>query len=267
MANFTGKAIAYKLTETMENELKYQVVKPDKSLVDFVESFWFLQNQSDCNKEVVVLPDGRVDMFLTQSAKDPFHITLLGVETQQGQATIAPMRQTYAISFKPLAIKYLFKINIANLVDRGTVLPNDFWNFSADDLNDFDLFCEKATKKIQSLLPNEIDNRKRKLFDLIYSSNGAITIKELSKNSFWSRQQINRYFNQQFGLSAKAYCNIIRFRASFQDIKEGKLFPRQNFADQSHFIKEVKKLSGVSPKELLKNQNERFIQFSMLDAK
>jgi len=146
-------------------------------------------------------------------------------------------------------------------------LPPNFWNFSADDLNDFDLFCEKAIKKIQSLLPSEIDNRKRKLFELIYSSNGVITIKELSEKSFWSRQQINRYFHQQFGLTAKAYCNIIRFRASFQHIKEGKLFPQQNFADQSHFIKEVKKLSGVSPKELLKNQNERFIQFSTLESK
>jgi len=248
----------------MESELKYKVIKPDKSLADFVESFWLLQNQSDLDKEVVVLPDGRVDLFFTQSATEPFHITLLGIETQPGQATITSLRQTYAISFKPLAIKYIFQSNIANLVDKGTILPPNFWNFSADDLNDFDLFCEKATKKIQSLLPSEIDNRKRKLFELIYSSNGVITIKELSEKSFWSRQQINRYFNQQFGLTAKAYCNIIRFRASFQHIKEGKLFPQQNFADQSHFIKEVKKLSGVSPKELLKNQNERFIQFSTL---
>lgn len=250
----------------MENALKYQVIKPDKSLADFVESFWLLQNQSDCNKEVVVLPDGRVDLFFTQSATDPFHTTLLGIETQPGQATIAPLRQTYAISFKPLAIKYIFQISIASLVDKGTLLPPNFWNFSADDLNDFDLFCKKATKKIQSLLPSEIDIRKRKLFDLIYSSNGAITSKELSEKSFWSRQQINRYFNQQFGLTAKAYCNIIRFRASFQHIKEGKLFPQQNFADQSHFIKEVKKLAGVSPKDLLKNQNERFIQFSTLES-
>jgi len=256
--------MAYKRTKTMENELKYQAIKPDKSLADFVESFWLLQNQSDCNREVVVLPDGRVDLFFTQSATEPFHVTLLGIQTQPGQATIAPLRQTYAISFNPLAVQSVFQTSIANLVDRASLLPPNFWNFSADDLNNFDLFCAKATNKIQSLLPLEVDNRKRTLFDLIYASNGAITIKELAAQSFWSRQQINRYFDQQFGLTAKAYCNIIRFRASFQHIKEGKLFPQQNFADQSHFIKEVKKLAGVSPKELLKNQNERFIQFSTL---
>jgi len=264
IVNLAGKAIAHKLTKAMENELIYQAVKPDRPLADFVDSFWLLQNQSDCNREVVVLPDGRVDLFFTQSATESFHVTLLGIQTQPGKAIIAPLRQTYAISFNPLAVQSVFQTSIANLVDRATLLPPNFWNFSADDLNDFDLFCAKTTKKIQSLLPREVDNRKRTLFDLIYTSNGAITIKELAAQSFWSRQQINRYFDQQFGLTAKAYCNIIRFRASFQHIKEGKLFPQQNFADQSHFIKEVKKLAGVSPKELLKNQNERFIQFSTL---
>lgn len=78
---------------------------------------------------------------------------------------------------------------------------------------------------------------------------------------------MNRYFNQTFGLSLKAYCNILRFRASIEHIKQGKLFPELNFSDQAHFIKEVKKLSGVVPKELSKNENDRFIQLSTLTKK
>jgi AraC-like DNA-binding protein len=194
-------------------------------------------------------------------------VILLGIETQPEQPTITSKRQTFAISFKPLATEYIFQNTVFNLLDNVKNLPTDFWNFSGDDLNDFDSFCEKATQKIQSLLPKDIDERKRKLFQLIYSSNGALTVQELSEKVFWSSRQINRYFNQQFGLSLKAYCNILRFRASFRHIKEGKLFPQQNFADQPHFIKEVKRLSGVSPKELNKNQNDRFIQFSTLSSK
>ncbi len=146
-------------------------------------------------------------------------------------------------------------------------LPDDFWNFNANDLHDFDLFCKKASQKIQSLLPKETDNRKRKLFDLIYSSKGSLTVKELSERVYWNSRQINRYFNQQFGLSLKTYCNILRFRASLEHIAQGKLFPELNFTDQSHFIKEIKKFSGVVPKELLKNKNDRFIQFSALASK
>jgi AraC-like DNA-binding protein len=89
-------------------------------------------------------------------------------------------------------------------------------------------------------------------FELIYAENGSMPVKELSEKVFWSSRQINRYFNEQFGLSLKAYCNILRFRASFEHIKEGKLFPQQNFADQSHFIKAFKEFAGYSPREFQK---------------
>ncbi|MFN8348251.1 MAG: AraC family transcriptional regulator [Spirosomataceae bacterium] len=251
----------------MDNDFEYKFIKPNKSLADFVESFWLLQNHSDRDKEIVVLPDGRIDLFFSQSPTDPFHIILSGIETHAERAILSSKTLMFAISFKLLATEYIFQNTVAKLLNNAAYLPADFWNFNAVDLQDFDLFCKKASQKIRELMPHEIDNRKRQLFDLLYSSNGALTVKELSEKVFWSSRQINRYFNDQFGISLKAYCNILRFRASFQHIKEGKLFPQENFADQSHFIKEIKKLSGVSPKELKRNQNDRFIQFSTLASK
>jgi AraC-like DNA-binding protein len=118
-----------------------------------------------------------------------------------------------------------------------------------------------------SQIKPDIDSRKQKLFEMIYTSNGALSVKELSEKVYWSSRQINRYFREQFGISLKAYCNILRFKASLQHIKEGKLYPEQDFADQNHFIKEIKKFSGVVPKELFKNQNDRFILLSTLQVK
>ncbi|GGD60199.1 AraC family transcriptional regulator [Emticicia aquatilis] len=249
----------------MFKDFNFRLIKPDKSLVDFVESFWVLENTSDSDKEVIILPDGKLDLFFSQSAIESFHVTLSGLETHADTALLAAKTKMFAISFKLLATEYILHDTISHLLDYAKHLAPDFWDFNANDLQDFELFCQKATEKIQLLIPTEIDNRKQKLFNLIYASNGAITVKELSEQVYWSSRQINRYFNQQFGLSLKAYCGILRFRASFNHIKEGKLFPEQNFTDQSHFIKEVKRLSGVSPKELKRNQNDRFIQFSALD--
>ena len=251
----------------MDNDFEYKLIKPDKSLSDFVESFWLLQNNSNEGKEIVVLPDGRIDLFFSQSITEPFHITLSGIETTADRAILAAKTTMFAISFNLLATEYVFHCTVSNLLNNAEHLPVDFWDFGPNDLQNFDLFCKKASQKIHSLLTKEVESRKQKLFGLIYSSNGAITVNELSEKVSWSSRQINRYFNAQFGISLKEYCNILRFRASFQHIKEGKLFPQQNFADQSHFIKEVKKLSGVSPKELKRNQNDRFIQFSTLGLK
>jgi len=250
-----------------DNDLEYKIIKAHPSISHFVERFWMLANHSDNDKEIVVIPDGRIDILFSCSATEPFHITLMGLESEPTQTTFPKKTLFFAVNLKLLAIEYLLSTSISNLVDQAQQLPPDFWGITQDDLDDFEKFCEKVSSKIKTLLPQETDNRKQKLFELIYESNGSLTVKALSEKVYWTSRQINRYFNQQFGLSLKAYCNILRFRASFQHIKEGKLFPEQNFTDQAHFIKEVKKLSGVTPKELFKNKNDRFIQLSSLPPK
>lgn len=252
---------------TTSNDIIYKALKPDPSLVDLVESFWAVENLSKTAKEIVVLPDGRVDIFFSCSVTEPFHIVLMGLEIEPTKTTFQPETKIFAISLKLLAIEYLLGDSILDLLNKTKPLPNDFWGFSEDDINDFDSFCAKATIKIKELVKPSIDDRKQKLFELIYTSKGGLTVKKLSETVFWSSRQMNRYFNQTFGLSLKAYCNILRFRASIEHIKQGKLFPELNFSDQAHFIKEVKKLSGVVPKELSKNENDRFIQLSTLTKK
>ncbi|MCX6216628.1 AraC family transcriptional regulator [Spirosoma sp.] len=247
----------------MKKNLTYKLIKPDESLAEYVYCFSSLQNLS-ASHEAVIIPNGKIDLMFSRTADNQLRISLLGLETEPKYAK-QEVSNFFAVSFNPLAIEYVFEVSIADILNSGKQLPGNFWGFSIDDLNDFDKFCEKISQKICSLLPSEIDERKRKLFDFIFAVNGEITIKELSEKVLWSERQINRYFNQQFGLSLKAYCNILRFQASLAYIKEGKLFPQLNFTDQSHFIKEIKKLSGVSPKELFKNQNDRFLQFLVYD--
>lgn len=248
----------------MSNDFQYKFINPNNILADFVESIGMFQNPSGEAKEIVIMPDGRIDLFFWQHAAMPFQIVLIGLETAPEQRSIPPRTLAFTISFKPLAVEYILQTSIAGFLNSAKVLPNDFWDFNAKDLKDFDAFYNKASAKITTLLPATIDERKRKLFELIYASNGEMSVKELSEKVFWNSRQINRYFNQQLGLSLKAYCNILRFRTSLKHIAQGKLFPELNFTDQNHFIKEIKKFSGVAPKELSKNQNDRFILLSVL---
>lgn len=244
----------------MSNELVYRFIKPEKTLADFVYGYSSLQNLSTF-KEGVIIPNGKIDLLFCKTTDNRFQIVLMGLETKPKTMPETEFSTFFAISFNPLALEYILHQSIAEFVNSGKELPDNFWDFSMDDLNDFEQFCEKASQKIKSLLPEEIDERKRKLFELIFSTHGEITVKDLSEQIGWNDRQINRYFNKQLGISLKYYCKILRFQASLHHIKDGNLFPQLNFTDQSHFIKEIKKLSGVSPKELFKNQNDRFLQF------
>ena len=250
----------------MENTTEHKLAKPDKSLADYIYCFSALQNLSDIHQGVII-PNGRIDLAFFKTADNQFRISLIGLETRPKLLPKQAISKFFAVSFNPLAVEYILNDSIAGILNNGRILPDNFWDFGVGDLDDFDTFCKKVSQTIQSILPNEIDDRKRRLFELIFASNGQITVKELSEKVFWSSRQMNQYFNQQFGLSLKAYCNILRFQASLSQIKEGKLFPQLNFYDQSHFIKEIKKYSGASPKELYKNKNSRFLQFSVINTK
>jgi AraC-like DNA-binding protein len=248
----------------MENKFYYKAIEPDKSLLDFVENIGMFHNKSDKAMEVVLIPDGRIDLFFMQSESDAFQVTLIGLENVPEQQVIPANAIAFKISFKPLGAEYLLQTSIADILNSARVLPKDFWNFTPNDLKDFDVFHKKASLKLQELLPTRIEEKKRSLFELIYASNGEIKVKELSEKIAWSSREINRYFNKQFGLSLNAFCKILRFKASLEHIAKGRLFPELNFSDQNHFIKEIKKFSGVVPSELLKNKDDRFILLSVL---
>jgi len=249
-----------------DQSLQFHLIEPDHQISDFVYCFSSFNNVSAI-QEGIIIPNGKIDLILSLTEDGDFRIVLLGLETQPKMAPQEPLSKFFSVSFHPLALEYILKMSVADLLNKGRLLPGNFWEFNVDDLNDFKAFCDKVTDKVVSLLPDVVDKRKQDLFNQIIVTQGDVKVQELSEKIAWSPRQINQYFNKYLGVSLKTYCNILRFQASLRHIWEGNLYPQLNYTDQSHFIKEVKKLSGVSPKELSKNENGRFLQFLVYDKK
>jgi AraC-like DNA-binding protein len=77
-------------------------------------------------------------------------------------------------------------------------------------------------------------------------------------------RQINRYFSTTFGLPLKTYLNIVRLRTTYKNLARQELYPANTYFDQAHYIKEIKKYTGLTPKTLSRNKNDRFLQLSTL---
>ncbi|HEY1872472.1 MAG TPA: DUF6597 domain-containing transcriptional factor [Chitinophagaceae bacterium] len=138
----------------MNTNLQYKLVGPDKSLSDFVYSFSSLQNISDI-VEGVIVPNGRIDLIFFKTTDNEFLISLLGLETKPKLMPRQHISTFFAINFNPLAVEYVLHHSIAEILNTGRILPNYFWDFTSDDLNDFDLFCEKATKRFNRFCPEK----------------------------------------------------------------------------------------------------------------
>ena len=120
---------------------------------------------------------------------------------------------------------------------------------------------------MKNLDQKKIQPKKLQLSQLVYLMNGNISAEEVSNQINWSNRQINRYMNKYLGVSLKTYLNIQKCYTSYIQIREGRFFPDNGYYDQAHFIREVKKHTGKTPKELYEKQNDRFIQLKMIQKK
>jgi AraC-like DNA-binding protein len=247
--------------------MKYRELKPGGYIDNFVQCFWEYEN-ADIETLHTILPDGYFDLIAEFENNVLTTVKLTGVWTKPKDVTITKNTKIFAIRFKLLATEYLFQKEIKSILDTVQILPFNFWSIDTFQCSEFEKFVADITSRIEQSIKHlkEIDNRKLKLFELIYQD-GTKSVSELSEKVFWSSRQINRYFNQQFGFSLKEFIKIVRCNAAYKDISNGKLSPQTDYFDQAHFIKEVKKYTGATPKELHKNKNDRFLQLSATEPK
>lgn len=247
--------------------MKYREIKPNGFFKNFVQCFWEYETiKSEQNH--TILPDGYFDLIAIFENNILETVMLTGVWTKPINVFVPKSTKYFAIRFKLLAVEYLFQQEIKSILDTTKPLPHNFWNIDHYKINDFEKFVPNISNKLNNSIKrlSEMDNRKLKLFETIYK-NDLKSVEKLSEKAHWSSRQINRYFNRQFGFPLKEFLKIIRCRSSYQDISKGELFPQKNYFDQAHFIKEVKKYTGVTPKALNKNKNDRFLQLLDIEEK
>jgi len=242
-------------------EAKYLEIKPDDGLSLIVDVFWRLSNPTDQAREIIILPDGRIDILFT--AGDQGMTTLHGLGLSAEKAELAPFSTMFGVSFKFLAVECLFSQFKPLAPNKVLQLPSDFFP-QVIDCSNLEKFKDLASRKILENLVPASDERIMRLAEFLFEMGDELSIKQLTENLGISGRQLNRYFQSYLGISLKTYLSILRFRRSFGQLKAGKFFPEQHYCDQSHFIRQIKKYAGVIPKELHKNENDRFIQFSTL---
>jgi AraC-like DNA-binding protein len=247
--------------------IQYAELPPHHAHTDFIKTFWQFRNFTEQTQQYTILPDGYFDLIIKLNSERIESTTLYGIWTKQVEVALAPDTTIWGIALKPLAAEYILRHSIAHLLNNFAETESSLWGLDSLPLADFTHFVEQFSEHISQTLHTHngrIDTRKIALFELLFRSRGGLRVEEISEQLAWSSRQIHRYFNAMFGISLKAYSSILRCASSYKDISNGELFPQQDYYDQSHFIKEIKKHTGHIPKELHRNDNDRFLQFSTM---
>lgn len=244
--------------------MKYQEIKTNENLTNYIKCFWTSETFTK-STNYTILPDGYFDLLVEIKNEKISSIKLTGIWTIPIYVKTENNTKLFAVRFKPLAAELLENINLKSILNTSINLGDDFIGIGCLPLENFNDFCKHIEIHLISRIENtkKINNLKILLFNEIFKKE-IFNVQELSEKIFWSSRQINRYFNLTFGLSLKEYLNIIRCSKAFKDISNNKLAPSSKYFDQSHFIKEIKKFTAVTPTKLNKNENDRFLQLLTL---
>ena len=105
-----------------------------------------------------------------------------------------------------------------------------------------------------SFKDNEPDRWANWAVSRISSSKGSIRVGQLAEESTLSRRQFERRFVERIGVSPKSLAQIVKFQHVLQSMKNVERLTHlaydAEYYDQSHFIKDFRKRSGATPKQI-----------------
>lgn len=241
--------------------MNYKKIKPCKELEPFIHFYWELKGNEIESRWERVFPDGCAGVLtnlgntcLTDngSVSIEFGKTyVVGAMNSFKDSFIDNDTHLLGVCLKPATFANFYSYASQNELTNGTIEFEKSNSFNVDKtlVNTFNYFDYFFSERIKSK-----NNQLQSVVNDIHSTNGQISIVELSKRNFTTVRQLERNFKKYIGLSPKEYSNIIRFQNALSIIKNS----NQNrslldiafecgYYDHSHLTNEIKRNTGLSP--------------------
>lgn len=258
--------------------MQLEHIAPHPLLKGYIEKLWVFESngQSLHDDLKLIVPNGLIKLIL------PFHngvsgkmdgwfhlsqehsITLIGITDIP--AVVQPQRDcalsTIGVELSPLGAYRFFNLRYIDIKNQIHPLT-DILGQTARELQEKISSAVSIAGKlfllqeffIQQFLRNK--NRENPIFDYcirkIKSSNGNASIKALEKETGYSSRWLNTLFANHVGISPKNLSVITRFQPYYQSWANHVEIPFEqreyyvDYYDQSHFIKEFKRFTGLLP--------------------
>jgi len=252
----------------MNEQSTYKEIQPNVELNDFVHSFWMHENNSDTVEKTTIVPDSYFKIVMLIKNQKIVTYFMTGLWLDEKEFSFAPNTTSVGVRLKILAPEFLLNREVSSILQKMHQLDLHYLNVDKFDLSSFEIIVEQWQKELLSIKPQKaIQGNKLRLSQLLDKMNGNIPATEVSNQIYWTNRQINRYLNKYVGVSLKKYLNIQKCYQAYLQIREGEFYPEEGFFDQPHFIREIKKHTGETPKSLHEQQNDRFIQLKRISKK
>jgi AraC-like DNA-binding protein len=256
-------------------QMRFQNIEPHPLLKGYIEKMWVFESSGKMPVDdlKLVVPNGNIK--LTVAFRNGIVVAMNGrsfTSKEQGISLTGlvdvPVRLdvdedvvtgTLCAEFNPQGAYRFFHMPLNNIKNQIHPLT-DILGTVAKQLEEQISNVEGVEGKVallqQFLLKQFLLQEADSIFEYcvakIISSKGKITIRELEKKTGYSSRWLNMKFTGKLGISPKNLSTIIRFKQYYNAFANNNelSFMKNEFYDfyydQSHFMKEFKRFTGLS---------------------
>ncbi|HQO09171.1 MAG TPA: helix-turn-helix domain-containing protein [Clostridiales bacterium] len=260
----------------------YREYKPDLFWQNYIECFWEFDiepeilteaNQiylPDGNSQIIIIIKGSYERYFKDGRREKVNsAVIIPQRTHAVKIDHEPGTKLFGITFKPYGLRCVINEKMSDLGDLSIPLEK---KFGSEDAGLLKKAAEEPAEsrrllEIQKILTRHFQALpvRTKIIDIVnfLNLNHAVSISELAKKFSMSTSSLEKLFSGYIGISAKNYMRIIRLNKSVRYFKRhSKYLPNltatgieAEFYDQSHFIKDFRQVSGVTPGQYFKENN------------
>lgn len=272
--------------QTPTLKMRLQHINPHPLLKGYIEKLWVFESDGRVPNDdmKLVVPNGLIKLMvpfrngLSGKMNGWYHlskehsITLIGMSDlpaivdSEKDSTVG----TIGVEFSPQGAYRFFHLRHSEIKNQIHPLTDILGNIAKqleEEISNTELIDGKIFLLQQFLLKLFSLNEADSIFDYciqkIRLTRGKITVHELEKETGYSSRWLHMKFIDKIGVSPKNLSSIIRFQQYYQALANNQemVFMKNDFYnhyyDQSHFIKEFKRFTGLPPVRF-ENENNEF---------
>ncbi len=244
---------------------------PGVALAPYVECYWALTARAAPPWKARILPDGSNDVILDLSTEPRSFV--VGVMRRADVVPLAGHVDLLGVRFRPGGALPFLGVPLRELADRHVAL-DALWGPRAAALLDA-VAAAPLGERVSVLERMLVAGRAPAAADdalieravtLMRRTRGGIGIRVVAQALGVGERRLERAFDLAIGLSPKRFARVVRFLGAVREIGRRALRPgapvafASGYSDQAHFVREFKRLAGVTPTQYAAERRVGIVQ-------